>query len=287
MCLLLRRLLPDEWSKARGQQGHVLFTLTCPRVHYDPAADGPKVRIIKRATKSIAATMAPHIRIFPVPRGSGARDRCFAIGCEPSVKSSVSNVPSQGLVPGRCTASQVGLRSCSEDERQPVMKPKDGRLALSNRDPSAGVWATHARQPVASRASPLLDPRRDICGNDRRRSSRAPATDAQDRKAWSFYEVGVCRRSSHSRTLPSASLPRISSATDERARETLNRFSRSKARARCCRIIIHRRRSATASVTDATGTIASAGCSTWKLDGIGIVIVAPCAGQAPEPLVES
>lgn len=95
-----------------------------------------------------------------------------------------------------------------------------------------------------------------------------------------FTKSRVCRSSSHSRTLPSSSLPRISSATDDRARETLNRFSRSKARARCCRIIIHRRRSATASVTDATGTIASAGCSTWKLDGTGIVIVAPCgSGQ--------
>lgn len=70
-------------TEAGGQEGHIAVRAADVPVPYDPAADGPKVRIIKRATKSIAAIMAPHIRIFPVPRCSGARDRCFAIGCEP------------------------------------------------------------------------------------------------------------------------------------------------------------------------------------------------------------
>lgn len=169
-----------------------------------------------------------------------------------------------------------------------MRKPKDGRLAFRNRDPSAGVSAAHARQPVAVAPVHCLTPEGTfvemIAGAQVAR--RQPPLKIG--KLGHFTKTGVCRRSSHSRTLSSSSLPRISSATDDRARETLNRFSRSKARARCCRIIIHRRRSETASVTDATGTIASAGCSTWKLDCIGMVIVAPCgSGQAPEPLVES
>lgn len=67
------------------------------------------------------------------------------------------------------------LKDLREAKQATVRKTQRRPTSFRNRGPSAGVRAAHARQPVASRASPLLDPRRDICGNDRRRSGRAPA----------------------------------------------------------------------------------------------------------------